>query len=252
MASDFDHFVSIRLLRGDQEKEEFVEYQAPYHPGQVVLDVVLELQASQANDLAVRWNCKAGKCGSCAAEINGLPKLMCMTKVSSLKNFPITIEPLRSFPLIKDLVSDVSFNYQMASKIAPFTPSENAPFVLYQKDVERSQEFRKCIECFICQDICHVIRDHPENKTRYGGPRNFVRAAEMEMHPLDKKDRRIMLKQELSIGLCNITKCCTESCPVGIRITDNAIIPLKERIADINYDPLMWLWNRIKKKNPNR
>jgi succinate dehydrogenase / fumarate reductase iron-sulfur subunit len=114
-----------------------------------------------------------------------------------------------------------------------------------QRDVDRVQEFRKCIECFLCQNVCHVLRDHAKQEL-FGGPRFFVRVAGLEMHPLDGVSRERMLKDELGIGLCNITKCCTEVCPEDIRITDNAIIPLKERVVDEFYDPLLTLVRKIR------
>ena len=207
-----------------------------------MLDAVREVQATQAGDLAVRWNCKAGKCGSCSAEINGLPRLMCMTRLNTFTpGKPVTVGPMRSFPLIRDLVTDVSFNYVKARGIPPFNPVPADPDGkrrMFQEDVERIQEFHRCIECFLCQNTCHVIRDHAEHKPAYAGPRSFVRIAALEMHPLDDGDRVGMLKDTAGIGLCNVTKCCTEVCPEQIRITDNAIIPLKERVADRYYDPV--------------
>ena len=117
---------------------------------------------------------------------------------------------------------------------------------MQQVDVERSQEFRKCIECFLCQNICHVIRDHEENKEAFSGPRFFIRAAELDMHPLDARtDRKEYAQAEQGLGYCNITKCCTEVCPEHIKITDNAIIPMKERVVDRRYDPLIWLGRKI-------
>ena len=117
---------------------------------------------------------------------------------------------------------------------------------MFQDDIERVQEFRKCIECFLCQNVCHVIRDHEENKPRFAGPRLFIRYAELEMHPLDTGDRRDLLQERTGLGLCNITKCCSEVCPEDIHITDNAIIPLKERVVDRKYDPIARLARMIK------
>ena len=121
---------------------------------------------------------------------------------------------------------------------------------MQQIDVERSQEFRKCIECFLCQDVCHVVRDHEDNKAAYAGPRFLMRIAELDMHPLDAAaeaghDRKRSAQEDQGLGYCNITKCCTEVCPEGIKITDNALIPLKERVVDRKYDPLVWLGNKI-------
>jgi succinate dehydrogenase / fumarate reductase iron-sulfur subunit len=216
----------------------------------VVLDAIHDIQAQQAPDLAVRWNCKAGKCGSCSAEVNGMPKLMCMTRLGSLDlDQPITVEPMQAFPHTKDLVSDVSWNYEAKMKIKPFKPrkpdAEDGTWRMQQSDIERVQEFRKCIECFLCQDVCHVLRDHHEHD-RFIGPAMFVKAAAYDMHPLDEENRIADLKNEQGIGFCNITKCCTKVCPEHITITDNAIIPLKERVVDEFYDPLTKLFRIFK------
>jgi len=164
-----------------------------------------------------------------------------MTRLSSLPAGPVTITPLRTFPVIRDLVTDVSASYDWALRVPSFAPPEGLGLGrvrMQQPDIDRSQEFRKCIECWLCQDVCHVIRDHEDNKAAYAGPRYFIRHAELDMHPLDVRDRREVLRERQGLGLCNITKCCTEVCPAGIKITDNAIIPMKERSADQRYDPL--------------
>ena len=230
---------------------EFADYTLPAQEGEVVLDVLHRLQATEAPDLACRWNCKAGKCGSCSAEINGKPRLLCMTRMDTLPEGPVTVAPMRAFPIIRDLVTDVSFNYEKAKEVPAFQPGPvpEGGYRMQQIDVERGQEFRKCIECFMCQDVCHVIRDHEENKTRYAGPRFFIRYAELEMHPLDTNDRRELVRQQAGLGLCNITKCCTEVCPEHIKITDNAIIPLKERVVDASYDPVGWLGRKILRRS---
>ncbi len=245
----------FRIWRGDTDSGELVDYTVDVQEGEVVLDIIHRLQATQTPDLAVRWNCKAGKCGSCSAEINGRPRLLCMTRMSTFsQDETITVTPMRAFPVIRDLVSDVSFNYQKAREIPSFTPPEGlqpGDYRMAQVDVERSQEFRKCIECFLCQDVCHVIRDHEENKPVFSGPRFFIRTAELAMHPLDTLERTHAAQEEQGLGLCNITKCCTEVCPEGIKITDNAIIPMKERVADVKYDPLRWLGSKIRHRQPS-
>ena len=231
----------LRVWRGDESGGELQDFTVQVNEGEVVLDIIHRLQATQAGDMAVRWNCKAGKCGSCSAEINGRPRLMCMTRMSTFtEDETVTVTPMRTFPVIRDLVTDVTFNYEKAREVPAFTPAgANAgSFRMQQVDVERGQEFRKCIECFLCQNTCHVVRDHEENKPAFAGPRFFIRYAELDMHPLDTLDRRKMAQQDEGLGYCNITKCCTEVCPEHIRITDNALIPLKERVADAKYDPL--------------
>jgi len=207
----------------------------------VVLDALHAIQATQAADLAVRWNCKAGRCGSCSAEINGRPALLCMTRLSALPaGETVTVAPMQAFPVIRDLVTDVSLNYRKAAQLPPFEPGAapgQAPR-LYQEDVDRIREFHNCIECFLCQDVCHVLRDHEDMREAYAGPRFFVRIASLEMHPLDRAERVDFARDQAGLGHCNVTRCCTEVCPEGIGITDNAIIPLKERVADRHHDPL--------------
>jgi succinate dehydrogenase iron-sulfur subunit len=238
---------TLRLWRGDGSGGELVDYDVETESGMVVLDAVLEIQRHQAPDLAVRWNCKAAKCGSCSAEINGRPSLMCKTRLDHLpEDAPVQVEPLHAFPVIRDLVADVSWNYEVNERIPPFTPAADAEWSIGQEDVDRMSEFRKCIECFLCQDVCHILRDQ-QMQSGYFGPRFLVRIASLEMHPLDTLDRLDMLVDEGGLGLCNITKCCTEVCPEGIHITDNAIIPLKERVVDRRYDPLLRLLGRLRR-----
>jgi succinate dehydrogenase / fumarate reductase iron-sulfur subunit len=243
---------TLKIYRGDDSGGEMVEYKVPVAPGMVVLDAVHAVQAMHSPDLAVRWNCKAGKCGSCGGEVNGKPKLMCMDRMD---NYPageaITIRPMKSFPVIKDLACDVSWNFKVNKKIPAFkmrgagvsvaaataTSAPQGEPRFSQEEADRVQEFRKCIECFLCQNVCHVLREHDKHDV-FAGPRFFVRVAGLEMHPLDEGNRVELLKDELGLGYCNITKCCTEVCPEHIKITDNAIIPLKERVVDEFYDPV--------------
>jgi succinate dehydrogenase / fumarate reductase iron-sulfur subunit len=239
---------TLRIWRGDGAGGDLVDYELEALPGMVVLDAVLDVQSTQAPDLAVRWNCKAAKCGSCSAEINGRPRLMCKTRLDELpEDAPVRVTPMRAFPVVRDLVTDVSWNYEVNKRIPPFTPKPDAEWRLGQEDVDRMAEFRKCIECFLCQDVCHVLRDHRLHG-RYFGPRFMVRIASLDLHPLDALDRSELLAHGSGIGLCNITKCCGDVCPEHIKITDNAIIPLKERVIDRYYDPLPRLVRRLARR----
>lgn len=243
---------TFKIFRGNEAHGGYEDYSIEVTEGMVVLDAVLQIQAQQANDLAVRWNCKAGHCGSCSAEVNGIPKLMCMSRLSDINlDKPVLVQPMKAFPWIKDLVTDVSWNFEVKKKIKKFKPRKpdaaDGTWRMQQSDIDRVQEFRKCIECFLCQDVCHVLREHRLHDT-FAGPRFFVHIASLEMHPLDVEDRREDLKKANGIGYCNITKCCTKVCPQDITITDNAIIPLKERVADKFYDPLKRLFRLFGKK----
>ncbi len=239
----------LRVWRGEDDGE-YREYDVEYSEGMVVLDVVHLLQASQAPDLAVRWNCKAGKCGSCSAEVNGKPRLMCMTRMQIFApEETISIAPIKTFPLIRDLVTDVSHNYRVARERMPELklrePGSDGTHRMHQIDIDRIQEFHKCIECFLCQDVCHVIRDHPENLDHFAGPRFFIQLAQVAMHPLDTHSKREMVSPEFGLDYCNITKCCTDVCPEGIHITDNGIIPMKERAVDVYFDPLRFIGRKL-------
>jgi succinate dehydrogenase / fumarate reductase iron-sulfur subunit len=247
--------VTMRVFRGDATGGGFKDYHVEAEEGMVVLDVIHRIQATQANDLACRWNCKAGKCGSCSAEINGKPRLMCMTRMNLFRDGEaISVAPIRAFPIVKDLVTNVLYNYEKARAIPPLRlkpPEPDGTYRMMQEDIDRIQEFHKCIECFLCQDVCHVIRDHEELKKAFAGPRFFIKIAGLDMHPLDTVDRTEFVGREAGIGLCNITKCCTEVCPENIHITDNGIIPMKERMAD-NLDPVVRLIRRIRGMRKDR
>jgi succinate dehydrogenase / fumarate reductase iron-sulfur subunit len=237
--------VTMKIFRGNAQGGELKSYKVPIEEGMVVLDAIHHIQANLEPELAVRWNCKAAKCGSCSAEVNGIPRLMCKTRMDRFApDEEITVQPLKAFPLIKDLVTNVSWNYEVNKKIPPFKPAPGVEFNFQQEDIDRVQEFRKCIECFLCQDVCHVLRDG-DKKDKFIGPRFMVRVGALEMHPLDTENRLELLKNQGGIGYCNITKCCTEVCPEDIHITDNAIIPLKERVVDEFYDPVLWFFRKI-------
>jgi succinate dehydrogenase / fumarate reductase iron-sulfur subunit len=240
---------NFRIFRGDARGGGIRNYRVDVDEGMVVLDAIHRIQATQAQDLACRWNCKAGKCGSCSAEIDGKPRLMCMTRMDQFApETPVTVTPIRTFPLIRDLVTDVSYNYAKARGVPPLRlkpPDPDGKYRMMQEDIDRAQEFHKCIECFLCQTVCHVIRDHDAHKPAFAGPRFFIKIAGLDMHPLDTVNRAEFVRREAGVGLCNITKCCTEVCPENIRITDNGIIPMKERAAD-DLDPVVWLLRKLR------
>ena len=241
--------VTFRVFRGEPDSDgdpfgKMVDYEVDLDEGMVVLDVIHRIQAEHAPDLSCRWNCKAGKCGSCSAEINGHPKLMCMTRMEEVfeemddENVPVLVKPMQAFPLTKDLVTDTSWAYETDKKIKPINGPTEPDWEFRQEEADRLQEFRSCIECMLCVNTCHVLREH-QMYDEFAGPRFFVRLASLEMHPLDTENRIPEIKEDFGIGYCNITKCCTEVCPAGIKITDNAIIPLKERVVTEYFDPLV-------------
>lgn len=231
--------ITVWIWRGTREQGAEQPYRVELEPGMVVLDAVHYVQARYAPDLAVRWNCKAAHCGSCGAEVNGRPRLLCKTRLDDYvrRGEEVHLRPMKTFPVVRDLVPDVGWNYRTARRIPAFRPADAAPFRLWQRDVDRIQEFRRCIECFLCQDVCHVLREHGLTE-RYMGPRYMAKLAERAMHPADEVDRIPFVRTEGGIDWCNVTRCCSEVCPEAIEITGNAIIPLKERVADRYWDPV--------------
>ncbi len=240
--------VRLKVRRGsgsDPSAARYDTFEVPHEDGMVVLNAIHYIQANIDPSLNARWNCKAGRCGSCSAEINGRPKLMCKTPVDSIEG-EIVVEPMKAFPLVSDLVTDVTENWKVAAMMPPFTPRKpnSKEWRFWQQDVDRSREFRRCIECFLCQDVCHVVREH---EAEYVGPRWVVKAASLDMHPMDSLNRADFMKNAAGLGYCNITKCCQEICPEHIVITDDAIIPEKERVVDRHYDPILWLYRLVTK-----
>ena len=246
--------VTFRVFRGEPDNDgdpfgEMVDYTVEMDEGMVVLDVVHKIQAEHASDLACRWNCKAGKCGSCSAEVNGIARLMCMTRMEDImaetpNGKPVVIKPMQAFPLTKDLVTDMSCSYKMNKRMVPIKGPDTLDWEFKQEEADRIQEFRSCIECMLCVNTCHVLREH-QKFDEFAGPRFFVRLAGLEMHPLDTESRIPEIKDDFGLGYCNITRCCTEVCPAGINITDNAIIPLKERVVTEYYDPLALIARKL-------
>lgn len=238
--------ISVSRFDPDVDKEPHMQdFEVPLEVGMVVLDAIHYIQNNLDSSLGARWNCKAARCGSCSAEINGRPRLMCKTRLDDVGP-KVTVRPMKAYPVVKDLVTDVSQNWKVAKRIAPFTPKKaEVPWKVDEIDVRRSQEFRRCIECFLCQDVCHVVREHNEN---YVGPKHMVKIAALDMHPMDSVDRSHWLHTDGGAGYCNITKCCQEICPEEIHITDNAIIPEKERIVGRYYDPIAMLVKKVRRK----
>ena len=198
---------------------------------------------TRRRDLACRWNCKAGKCGSCSAEINGRPRLMCMTRLNTLDlTQPVTVEPMRAFPLIKDLVTDVSWNFRVKQGIQPLQAAQARRAGRHLADGAARRRPRAGVP------QVHRVLPVPGRLPRAARPRQARRVHRPALPHLRAPRSRCTrstpptacrdLKDAHGIGYCNITKCCTKVCPEHIHITDNAIIPLKERVVDRFYDPV--------------
>ncbi len=234
--------LKMRVWRGDAKGGDLGDYNVAVEEGEVVLDAIHRLQATQAGDLAVRWNCKAGKCGSCSAEVNGRPRLMCMTRLSDFDpSETITVTPMRAFPVIRDLVTDVSFNYEKAKQV-PSAEADPARRGRQAPDDAGGRRARPGVP------QVHRVLPVPGHLPRRARPRGEqdrrspVRGSSCAT-PSSTCTRSTPTTVASSprtppaSGMCNITKCCTEVCPEGIKITDNAIIPMKERVVDRKYDP---------------
>ncbi len=223
--------LSVKIFRFDAGKEpRYESYNIPFEHGMRAIDAIHYIQENFDGTLAFRANCNSGRCGSDAVEVDGMPVLACKHEIKKGTK-EIAIRPLKAFPVIKDLVVDLSKTMERASDIPCFVPNKkgNGFWKLRQEDVQEVRELRKCIECFICHDVCHVIRDHEKD---YIGPRFAVKAAALDKHPMDALKNRYKILENKGIWLCNISRCCQENCPEKIRITDDAIIFSKERNVD--------------------
>ncbi|MEK6862098.1 MAG: 2Fe-2S iron-sulfur cluster-binding protein [Nanoarchaeota archaeon] len=206
-------------------------YLVPYSPKMMVLDALFFIQENIEPDLAFRWNCGEGICGSCAAEVNRKPVLMCKMEITPDMQ-TLYIEPMKAFPLIKDLVTDPSEVYEKLSRLKPYFtgPKKKTFSEIHEDEVKEIQEMRKCIDCFICYDSCHVIRNHPELK--FSGPVNVVKVVALDRHPQEKSERSQLLEKE-GLWNCNLSRCCTLNCPQKIKVSEDAITWAKERAVSL-------------------
>ena len=242
--------VHLSVFRGTPAtKGIFADFDVPAEEGMVVLDALHWIQAHEAPDLAVRWNCKAAKCGSCSAEVNGRPSLTCKTRLSDFdEGETITVEPMRAFPLVRDLVTDVSWNYEVnktsrrSSRLPTSRRKAGGGSRRTSSGSRSSASASSASSARTSATSCATTRRSSHSWARAsssGAPASRCTRSTPRTGPSHLKD-------EGGIGLCNITKCCTEVCPEHIKITDNAIIPLKERVADKYYDPIQMVWRRIR------
>jgi len=221
--------IKIRIERFNPDTDEkpyFKEYEIPFHPTMRVLDAVRSIQENLDGDLAYRWNCGMGICGSCAMEVNGQPVLTCKTELKQ-NMFGIRIRPLKALPIVKDLVADHTLIYEREKKLKLFMHPEKTGsfFKMKQKEVDRARTFRSCIDCMICVDSCRPFRD---GNVDFLGPKSIVKVMAYDAHPKDTLDRKDLLEKE-GLWRCNTTRCCQNSCPQGIPITDEGIIKVQER-----------------------
>ena len=231
---------TFRIWRGDQKGGEFKDYPTEISEGMVVLDAVHKIQAEQSNDLACRWNCKAGKCGSCSADQRHAQADVHDPPERAPLEQPVTIEPMKAFPIIRDLVTD-------AAELRGQEDHQEIPAAQARRRrrhlAHATGRHRARAGIPQVHRVLHLPGRLPrvaqsQQNAEFIGPRFLTYTAALEMHPLDTADRIVDLKQEHGIGYCNIGKCCTKVCPEEITITDNAIIPLKERVVDQLYDPI--------------
>ncbi len=248
--------LKLRIWRGDSSGGDLVDYTVPVDEGEVVLDAVHHVQALESGDLAVRWNCKAGKCGSCSAEVNGRPRLMCLARLSTFPpGEPITITPMRTFPVIRDLVTDVSFNYVKAGPGAGVHPERRAAAGAVPDAAGRRGALAGVPQVHRVLPVPEHLPRHPRSRRQQDRPSPALASSSATPSstctPTTASTARRLSRRNGGLGLCNITKCCTEVCPENIKITDNAIIPMKERVVDVKYDPVRFLGRgRRKAKQP--
>jgi len=213
-------FIEVRIWRG-KEDGELVTYQVAARDNQTVLDIVSEVQRLHEPDLAYRFACRVGVCGSCAMTVNGRPRWTCRTHIRKVAGEGIlTIEPLRNLPRIKDLVCD----------LAPFIDTwqkAGAPFVgtLTRKDppaaVNPQSGLRKtadaalqCINCAVCYSACDVVNWNRD----YVGPAALNRAWTLvnDVRHGERQQTLDLAFSEGGCGNCHSQGNCTRHCPIGL------------------------------------
>ncbi len=219
--------IKVEVSRNENGKEYIKVYEVPFQEKMRVLGAMKHIQENLEGDLAFRWNCGEGICGSCAVELDGKPVLACKTEISEdVKK--IKLSPLKAFPVVKDFVFDRSKVDEQAARIKPYFITDNKEkgfWKMDEGDIKDTVEMRTCIDCLICHDSCHVLKN---TKLKFLGPRNIVKANSLDTHPMNSLDRTKLVRDE-GIANCNVSGCCTDNCPQEIKITDNANIPMKER-----------------------
>ena len=211
----------FRVWRGDAGSGELKDYEVEVNEGEVVLDVLHRLQATQASDLAIRWNCKAGKCGSCSMEINGRPRLGCMTRMSIFDPAEtLTITPMRTFPVIRDLVVEIGDFMRKLARVKPWLvrreekPLSEGEHRQTPAEVDEYKPYSMCINCLLCYAACPVYGLDPQ----FIGPAAIALA---QRYNLDSRDqgageRLEALSTHEGVWGCTFVGECTKVCPKGV------------------------------------
>lgn len=224
-----------RYNPNEDDKPRRKKYDVPYTRGMVVLDALHHIYENEDSSLAYRWNCRTGQCGSCSIMVNGRPRPACRTPIESGESY--LLEPLRHFPVIRDLVVDLDRGVGRLQKIRPYlTRVKPAPRPerIPRKEADRVAELRKCIECWSCVAACPAVVDAWQE---FIGPLGSRKLASLEFDPRDVEDRARMAFMS---GIYDCTACgaCKESCIKDIDVRKDAIEGLRALAVDRGYGPL--------------
>jgi fumarate reductase iron-sulfur subunit len=217
--------VSLRVFRWTADHAEGVdEYRVAVAADTTVLDALVEIQRTQDPTLAFRYACRVGMCGSCAMVVNGRERWACRTRLGSLGPGPVSVRPLYHFPLLRDLVVDMTpFAAKLRGVRAALTPREGAE--PYARVSGRSPERREidlaieCIGCGMCVSACTMV-GHNE---RFPGPAALNRALTLELDDRDdgREPRWRVLLSDDALARCHGQGNCTEVCPMSLSPSDS-------------------------------
>ena len=231
--------IRFKVQRYDPEKDTKVHWQeftVPFNPGMTVLEGLVYIKENLDSTLAFRTSCRMGICGSCGMLINNYPKLACQTQVTDLHSAQVIVKPLPNFPLIKDLVTDLTPLFQKHQSVEPYIirPDEQemeeptSEFAQRPEEMDTFEQFSYCVKCGICIAACPTTaRDK-----RFLGPQALAQCYHYSADNRDdgEQERARIADTDHGVWRCHLAGACSEACPKGVDPA-MAIQLLKKRLA---------------------
>jgi fumarate reductase iron-sulfur subunit len=213
--------VEVRRYRPEQEVEPtWQRYEVPFRREWMVLDALNHIKDHLDGTLSFRWSCRMGVCGSCGMTVNGDPALTCATYLEALLPGPVRVEPLRGFPVIRDLVGDLTDFLNKLRRISPWivrhrddAPSDGE-YLQTPAELTAYRQYAMCINCMLCYAACPIYELEPE----FLGPAAIALA---QRYNLDSRDqgadaRMDEISQHDGIWACTFVGECSTVCPKGV------------------------------------
>jgi fumarate reductase iron-sulfur subunit len=242
------HTITLRVARyrpGEDPKPTFQEYDVPLRQDWAVLDGLNHIKDHIDGTLSYRWSCRMGICGSCGMTVNGDPRLTCATFLTDCGPGPVTVEPLRNFPVVRDLVVEITDFMTKLPRVQPWivggdTPAEGENLQTPEQ-MDEYQQYSMCINCMLCYSACPVYGLEPE----FLGPAAIALA---QRYNLDSRDhgghqRLDVLAAADGVWSCTFVGECTTACPKGVDPA-GAIQRYKLTAATASLKSLLMPWGK--------